>query len=174
MSSPAALFVLLAASVCAEAAEQPNPLQNVADDFLGTWVSEVIIPKDMPELGSRKGQKVQVEIQSDWAVQQSVLEWEIRIAGLGTVTKGIVGWHPAKRQITGYWFGAGTGTGQYTSSKEGDTWIEKGKSVDSDGKEHSTETRIVVKDEKTHIRQRTVDGESNPPNTWTRKQWTIT
>jgi len=168
MSSLASLFVLVAASVGAEAAQQANSLQDYADDLCGTWACEVTIQEDNPDLKLKKGQKVKAEIEVEWAVEQAVLEWEISLEGMGTVAKGIVGQHPPEKPIMGLWYSR-AGKGQYEASKEGNTWIEEGEFVDREGKKHSTQTTIEVKDKNTHIRQRTVDGEANPPNTWTRK-----
>jgi hypothetical protein len=135
MSSLAALVLVAAASVGAEAAAHPNPnpLQEYADDFLGTWVRE----------GAR-GEKIRWSYA--WALQQTILEFEVSREVLDkkpvVMAKGITAWNPATNLITNYWF-ATDSIGQTTVTKEGDhIWVHKDKLIQPNGKESLSTIRI--------------------------------
>jgi hypothetical protein len=149
----------MAAALGAEAAEQPkpNPLQELADDLLGTWVSEWTAKKDHPEEIWKKGDKSRTEISYAWALDQTILEFEMSMAipvdkKPEVVGKGIIAWHPATKRITLYWFGKGSGVGQATWSKEGDDiWVHKPKLVGREGRESSSTITVEVVDKNTRV-----------------------
>lgn len=158
MFTTALLFA--SAMVVGQAEEEPNPLQEFADDFRGHWVAEWIADKNSPNGQIKKGDKGKTIVTIDWGLNKAILETELQIGPadveLEANFKGIFAWDPKSEQIVLRWFRADGTVGTSTCVKEGDVWVWQWKSVNRNCEESSSKSTVEMADSnKTHIHHRT-------------------
>ena len=168
------MCIVAAATVGAEPDEQPNPLQEFADVFGGTWEFEWTPAKDHEKGSWKAGDKVLVRMRNSWDLEQAALGFEFgatlpRTKKQVTWTKGFYAWNPETERATLYSFGVDGHIGRGTFYKEGDVWLSEGWIVNRDGEKKTTETRIEIRDNgNTQIHHRAVEGEPKITATWKR------
>ena len=174
MTSLAVLFVVAAATVSAEPDEQPNPLQQYADDFIGTMENAWTPTKDSEKGDWKAGDKVPIRSRTYWELDKAALGWELSatlpITNKQVIwAKGFYAWNAETKQVILYSFGSGGNINQMTYRKEGHTWIGEGWTVTREGERRTKENRIEILDNgNTHILNRVINGETKDASTWKR------
>ena len=167
------MCIVAAATVGAEPDEQPNPLQQYADDFVGTWEYVWTAKKDHEKGNWKAGDKLPLKCRVGWDLEQAALGWELGatlpITNKRVIwSKGFCVWNPETELVTLYSFGVNGSIRQQTYCKQGDAWVTETLSVNRKAEKKTSKSKIEVKDNgNTHMHY-PVDDESKEIMIWKR------
>ena len=168
MSTVAAL-VCVASSVVAQAQAPPSNYEHLKglEWMIGTWESESEAQDGIPGL-LPKGDKMNLRLDCAWRLNKNAIgvEYTIKAKGKNVLTyNGMIGWHPAEKQIIAGGFDSLGGHARSLWTKEGDGWKFESKSIRGNGTGTSGTTVISDISEDSMTGQgvnRKRDGEDQP------------